>query len=277
MKLGHYNKLRIVRFTDHGAVLDGDGIVVLMPKKYTREDQHPGDEVEVFVYLDQSDRLVATTERPYAEVGQFAYLRVAWTNRYGAFMDWGLTKDLFVPFSEQRHHFMKDKSYLIYIYIDDQTGRIVGTSKLDRNLSTDFPDVKDGDEVDVLVWKKTDLGFKVIVNNAYEGLIYDSEIFRPVTIGLRLQAFVKNVRPDGKIDIILQHSGRQLVDDISEQLIATLEANGGFLPYGDHTPPEIIAKEFHISKKAFKRTLGALYRQHIVTITSEGILLNATD
>ena len=192
-------------------------------------------------------------------------------------MDWGLTKDLFVPFSEQRHHFMKDKSYLIYIYIDDQTGRIVGTSKLDRNLSTDFPDVKDGDEVDVLVWKKTDLGFKVIVNNAYEGLIYDSEIFRPVTIGLRLQAFVKNVRPDGKIDIILQHSGRQLVDDISEQLIATLEANSGFLPYGDHTPPEIIAKEFHISKKAFKRTLGALYRQHIVTITPEGILLNATD
>lgn len=277
MNLGHYNTMRIARFTDHGTVLEGDGEEILMPKKYTRPDQKPGDEVQVFVYRDQNDRLVATTEHPYAEVGQFAYLRVSWTNRYGAFMDWGLMKDLFVPFREQQHHFMKDKSYLIYIYIDERTGRIVGTSKLDRNLSAEFPNVSEGEEVDILVWKKTDLGYKVIVNNAYEGLIYDSEIFRPVTIGLRLQAIVKCVRPDGKIDITLQHTGRQLVDDVSKQLLAALEANDGFLPYGDHTSPDVIAKQFHTSKKAFKRSLGALYRQHMITIEPEGIRLATTD
>lgn len=274
MRLGHKNTLKIIRFTDHGAILDGDGREILMPKRYVTPDMHPGNEVEVFVYIDQSGRLIATTETPLAEVGDFAYLKVAWTNRYGAFMNWGLMKDLFVPFSEQRHHFMQDKSYIVYIYIDDRTGRIVGTSKIDRNLKTGRPDFKEGDEVDLLIWKRTVMGYKVIINNSYEGLVYENQIFEPLRIGEKKRGVVAAIREDGKIDVALQHSGRRLVEDFSAQLLRELEqAEGGFLPYGDHSSPEMIASRFHVSKKAFKRAAGALYKQHIIEISDDGIAL----
>jgi predicted RNA-binding protein (virulence factor B family) len=274
MRLGHKNTLKITQFTDHGALLEGDGKEILMPKRYVMPDMRPGDEVEVFVYIDQSGRLVATTETPLAEVGEFAYLQVAWTNRYGAFMNWGLMKDLFVPFSEQRHHFMKDKWYIVYIYIDDRTGRIVGTSKLDRNLKTGRPDFNEGDEVDLLVWKRTAMGYKVIINNAYEGLLYENQIFEPLHVGDKKRGVVSTIRDDGKIDVALQHSGRRLVEDFSAVLLRELQqADGNFLPYGDHTPPEAIASRFHVSKKAFKRAVGALYKQHLIAITDDGIAL----
>lgn len=273
MEIGHYHTLKIIRFTDHGAMLDGGDCEILMPKSYTTEDMHPDDEVRVFVYLDQSDRLVATTEQPLAEVGEFAYLRVAWTNKFGAFMNWGLMKDLFVPFSEQRHHFEQGRNYIVYIYVDDKTGRIVGTSKLDRCFSEEQPQLSEGDEVNVLIWKETDLGFKVIVDNAFEGLIYKNEIFRPIHIGDRMEAVVKALRPDGKLDIALQNAGRKLVDDVAEKILAALREADGFLPVGDHTSPEEIAARFQTSKKAFKRTVGALYRHHVVTIDEDGIRL----
>ena len=274
MRLGHKNLLKIIKFTDHGALLDCDGGKLLMPKKYVTSDMRPGNEVEVFVYLDHSNRLIATTETPLAEVGEFAFLKVAWTNRYGAFMNWGLMKDLFVPFSEQRRHFVRDKSYIVYIYIDDRTGRIVGTSKLERNLKSGKPDFKEGDDVDVMVWKRTEMGYKVIINNAYEGLIYRNQIFEPLCIGDKKRGVVTAIREDEKIDVALQHSGRRLVEDFSDKLMRELkQADGHFLPYGDSTAPERIASRFHVSKKAFKRAIGALYKQHIIEITEDGIAL----
>lgn len=271
-RLGHKNRLKIIRFTAHGAILDGgDGSEILMPKKYTCEEQHPGDEVDVFVYLDASGRPVGTTETPRAEVGQFAYLKVAWTNRYGAFMDWGLTKDLFVPFREQQHHFMKDKWYIVYIYIDDRTGRIVGTSKLDRNLSEEVSGLRRGDEVKLLVWKKTELGYKVIVNDRFEGLVYGNQIFKPISIGEQLTGYVSQIRPDGKLDISLQREGRPLIEDFTTQLLSALKEAEGFLPYGDHSAPDEIKNRFHVSKKTFKRALGALYKKHLISLTQEGI------
>lgn len=271
--LGQINKLNIIRFTDHGAILDGGSTEILMPKKYVLPEWHTNDEVEVFVYLDQSNRLVATTEKPFATVGQFAYLKVAWTNKYGAFMSWGLTKDLFVPFGEQRHHFMQNRSYLIYIYIDDKTGRIVGTSKLDRNIRDWDNSFNVGDEVEILIWKKTDLGYKVIVENAFEGLIYSNEIFQPIHIGMKQFAYIKNVREDGKIDIALQKTGKQLTIDTAELILQKLNDAGGFLPYGDHSSAEEIADIFCVSKKAFKRALGSLYKGRMITIENEGIKL----
>lgn len=277
-RLGHKNKLKIIRFTDHGAILGGgEGIEILMPKKYTRKEQHAGDEVEVFVYLDSSERPVATTETPIAEVGQFAYLKVAWTNRYGAFMNWGLTKDLFVPFREQRHHFMKDKSYIVYIYIDDRTGRIVGTSKIDRNLNEQVSGLTKGDEVELLVWKKTELGYKVIVNDRFEGLVYCDQVFEPINIGDRRAGYVSQIRPDGKLDISLQREGRPLIEDFTTKLLSALKEAGGFLPYSDNSTPEEIKNRFHVSKKTFKRALGALYKQRLVTLAGDGIILNTEE
>lgn len=271
MNPGHFNRLRIVRFTDHGAILDGGKVEILMPKSYVEPEMHVGDEVEVFVYFDQSDRLVATRERPLAEVGDFAFLQTAWTNRFGAFMDWGLMKDLFVPFSEQGKTFVKGRSYWVYIYIDDRTGRIVGTSKLDRYLSIDYPQLATGQEVEILVWKQTDLGYKVIVENQFEGLVYRNETFAPIRIGDKLKAVVKNVRPDGKIDIALQHSGKKLIDGFAQALMHELYEAGGFLPYGDHSPAEEIASRFHVSKKTFKKTVGTLYKQRAIEIGEDGI------
>jgi len=271
--LGQFNTLSIVRFTDHGAILDGGDTEILMPKKYVLEEWHPGDEVEVFVYLDQSNRLVATTEKPLATVGQFAFLKVAWTNRYGAFMDWGLTKDLFVPFGEQQQHFMQDRHYLVYIYIDDKTKRIVGTSKLDRNIQDWDGKHDEGDEVEIIVWKRTNLGYKVIIEHAYEGLVYGNEVFQPIHIGMTLQAYIKSIREDGKIDIALQKSGKQLTVDTATLLKNKLAENEGFLPYGDFSSAEEIAETFSVSKKAFKRAIGNLYKNRIITIEHNGIRL----
>ena len=277
LNIGHFNTLRIIRFTDHGAILDGSGTDILMPRNYVTPDLHVGDEVRVFVYFDQSGKPVGTLEEPLAEVGQFAFLRVAWTNRYGAFMDWGLLKDLFVPFSEQRHKMVKDSYYLIYIYIDDRTGRIVGTAKVDRCLSADFPPYRSGQEVEIIVWKHTDLGFKVIVDGKYEGLIYRDEIFRQINVGHRQKAVVKAVRADGKIDIALQHSGWRLVDDVATLLLRELNKAEGFLPYGDHTPADEIYERFHVSKKAFKRAVGTLYKEHYILIADDGLHLAPND
>ena len=271
MQIGHFNRLRIIRFTDHGAILDAGGKEILMPKKYVTDDMHAGDEVNAFVYLDQSGRLVATQETPLAEVGQFAFLEVAWTNRFGAFMNWGLMKDLFVPFSEQGKRFVQGRSYWVYIYIDEKTGRIVGTSKIDRYISDDHPTFAPGQEVDAFVWKQTDLGYKFIVESTFEDLIYRNETFTPIHIGDKLKAIVKQVRDDGKIDLALQHSGKRLIDGFANTLMRELYNADGFLPYGDHTPADEIADRFHVSKKTFKKTIGALYRQRAIEITDDGI------
>ncbi len=272
-KVGRYNQLPILEFSPHGAYLDGGDKKILMPQKYVAENLVEGDLVEVFVYYDQNDRLVATTEQPLAEVGQFAVLKVAWTNRYGAFLDWGLTKDLFVPFKEQGRKMEKGKSYLVYIYIDDKTGRLVASSKLDKFLKLETHEYHKGQTVNIIVWKQTEMGYKVIVDGTYVGLVYNNEIFQVLHIGEQLNAVIKNVRPDGKLDVALQTDGILHADDFSERLLTMLKSSDGFLPVGDKTSPDEIYKLFSVSKKTFKKAVGILYKKKILSIDSDGIRL----
>ena len=272
-KLGHYNQLEILELCEHGAYLDGGEEKILMPQKFLTDNARPGDTVNVFVYLDQDNRLVATTEHALAEVGQFAYLKVAWVNQYGAFLSWGLTKDLFVPFKEQNKKMEKQRSYLVYIYIDDMTRRIVASAKLDKFVQMTCDKYNAGDSVNVIVWKQTEMGYKVIVDNTYAGLVYKNEIFQQLHIGDQLDAVIKSVRPDGRLDVALQRDGKLHVDEVSEKILVALCEAGGFLPYGDKTSPEEIYRQFGVSKKTFKKGVGALYKKRLLLIEEKGIKL----
>ena len=274
LKLGSSNRLTVARFTDHGAYLSGGPEDILLPRKYVSEQLKVGDEIDVFVYLDNEERLVATTEAPRAQVGDFAWLEVAWVNNYGAFLDWGLMKDLFVPFREQKMKMQQGKSYLVHVHLDPETYRIMASAKVERYLSTDYPPYHGGDEVQLLIWQKTDLGFKAIVDNKYAGLLFDDEIFRYLHSGDRVTAYVKQVRPDGKIDLSLQKKGQKAVVDFSDTLLQHLQTNGGRTPLGDKSPAEEIYAVFGVSKKVFKKTVGDLYKRHLITIEPDGIVLN---
>ena len=246
-----------------------------MPKAYVRREMKPGDTTRVFVYHDQSGRLVATMEHPLARVGDFASLRVAWTNRYGAFMDWGLMKDLFVPFREQKRPLRQGDRALVYVYIDQQSGRIVGTTKIEKHLQpVPAGEYERGDEVEVLVMKTTPLGLKVIVDNLYEGLIYANSVFGAMPrIGDTLRGVVSSVRPDGKIDISPDRLGVDRFRDFADILLDELKAAGGRLPYADHSTPEEIAERFNVSKKTFKRAIGTLYRAQLIKLFDREIVL----
>ncbi len=262
LQLGNWNELEVTRFTEHGAYLDaGEVGEILMPRNYVTRNLTVGMTVRVFVYLDQQERLVATTEEPLATVGDFAFLPVAWTNRHGAFLHWGLMKDLFVPFREQKRGMENGRHYLVYIYIDEETRRIAASAKVEKWLRPATPaDYWRGKEVQILVQQKTPLGFKAIVDNAYSGLIYDNQIHQPPHAGDRLTAYVVNLRADGKLDLSLQRIGKGRFRDFAEELYARLLENNGRLPFSDATPPDEIGERFGVSKKTFKRAVGALYR-----------------
>lgn len=274
IELGKFNRLTVVKTVDFGMYLDGgEAGEILLPLRYVPCDAKIGDELDVFIYLDSEERLVATTQRPLAQVGDFAYLKVAWVNNFGAFLDWGLMKDLFVPFREQKLRMQKDKSYIVHVHIDEETYRVMASAKVERYLSDDFPPYQKGDEVEVLVWQKTELGFKVIVDNNFQGLIYDSEVFKYIHTGDRLTAYVKQVRPDGKLDISLQRCGQNAVADFSEVLLDYLKSHSGRTSLGDKSPAEDIYAEFGVSKKIFKKTVGDLYKRRLIEMTEEGIVL----
>lgn len=278
IKLGDWNELKIKRFTEHGAQLDGGSVgKILMPARYVQRNMRPGQMVTVFVYLDQSDRLVATTETPLARVGDFAFLEVAWVNEHGAFLNWGLMKDLFVPFSEQKMRMEQGRSYLVHIHIDEETHRIVASAKVERYLQE--PARKEyyrGRDVEVLLWHKTPLGFKVIVDNAYPGLIYDNQIYTELHSGERHIGQVITLREDGRMDVALGRIGKGRFRDFAEQLRDELAAApDGRLPFNDHSSAEEIAERFGVSKKTFKRAVGTLYRNREITIEESGIALNA--
>lgn len=274
LSLGRFNRLTIVRRAEQGLYLSGGPEDILLPNRYVPDGAEIGDEIDVFVYLDNEERLIATTETPKAQVGDFAWLQVAWVNNFGAFLDWGLMKDLFVPFREQKMKMQKGKSYLVHLHIDPESYRIMASAKVERYLSTDFPPYHGGDEVDILVWQKTDLGFKAIVENRFSGMLFDAEIFRQLHSGDRLKAYVKQVRPDGKIDLSLQKKGQKAVHDFSDTLLEHLQNNGGFTPLGDKSPAEEIYALFGVSKKVFKKAAGDLYKQHLITIEPQGLRLN---
>ena len=276
IRLGKRNDLEILREVDFGMYLDAGEIGdVLLPKRYIPEGVKVGDIVNVFLYLDSEERLVATTETPLVEVNEFAFLEVKWINEFGAFLDWGLMKDLFCPFKEQKMKMVVGRKYLIYCYIDPITYRIVASAKIDKFLSDEMPPYKSGDEVDVIIQQKSDLGMKAVVDGKYRGMFFDNEIFQTIRTGDRLKAFVKQVRPDGKIDLKLQrYFGKKRITTFSEQLLVYLKGSeDGFCPLHDKSDASDIYETFGVSKKTFKRGVGDLYKHHLVTIEPNGIRL----
>lgn len=274
VRLGRYNQLEVVKEVDFGVYLDGgDDGEILLPARYVPEDCQPGDMLNVFIYLDNEERLVATTLTPYAQVGDFACLEVAWTNQYGAFLDWGLMKDLFVPFREQKNKMEKGERYVVHVHLDEDSYRIMASAKVERYLSNDMPPYHPGDGVEILVWQRTDLGYKVIVDNRFGGLIYATDVVRPLNTGTKTEAYVRQVRPDGKIDIVLQPDGPRKVDDFAEVLLDYIRQHDGFTTFQDKTPAEDIYATFGVSKKTFKKAVGDLYKKHLVTLEEGGIRL----
>ena len=274
IELGKFNRLKVVKQVDFGMYLDDDiEGEILLPKRYVPQDCKVGDELDVFIYLDNEERLVATTQQPLVQVGQFACLEVAWVNQYGAFLNWGLMKDLFVPFSEQKMKMQVGKRYVVHVHLDEESFRIVASAKVDRYLSKEKADYVPGQEVEVLIWQKTDLGFKAIIENRFGGLLYDSEIFQPLHTGMRLKAYVKQVRDDGKIDLMLQKPGAGKVDDFAKTLLEHIRSNGGRTPLNDKTPAEEIYARFGVSKKTFKKAVGDLYKKRLVVLQDDGIVL----
>lgn len=276
IELGKFNQLEVVKQVDFGMYLDGgEEGEILLPTRYVPEDCKVGDWLNVFLYLDNEERLIATTLTPLVQVGEFACLEVSWVNQFGAFLNWGLMKDLFVPFSEQK---MKMKmqvgnKYVIHAYIDDESFRIVASAKVDRYLSKEKAPYQPGEEVNILIWQKTDLGFKAIIENMYSGLLYDSEIFQTLHTGDTLKAYIKQVREDGKIDLILQKPGFEKVDDFSKTLYHYIADHGGRIGLNDKSPAEEIYDVFGVSKKTFKKAVGDLYKKRLILLHEDGIEL----
>lgn len=272
VQLGKINVLEIVKQVDFGVYLDGQNLgEILMPKRYVTADMKPGDFVEVMVYLDGEERYVATTETPLGQVGEFAWLKVNKIESSGAFLHWGLSKELLVPFSEQKIKMEEGKSYLVYIYIDKVTDRIVASMKLEKFFSKDMPEFAQNEEVDVIIWTPTDIGYKAIVNGRFQGVIYKNEVFRKLTTGQKMKAYIKKIREDQKIDLVMDKPGYVKIDHISQSVLHLLVKSGGFLPYNDKTDPEVIYNIFGISKKAFKQSIGNLFKQRLITISEKGI------
>lgn len=283
IQLGRVNHLRIVKKVDFGYYLEGlvrgHREEILLPNAEVTGDVDR--EVPVFLYLDQQERLTATMHMPKAQVGDFAYLEVAWVNNFGAFLDWGLQKDLFVPFREQKMKMQKGHSYIVHIHLDPETYRIMASAKVEKWLEAiPYPPQRRGDEIECLIQQKTDLGFKAIVNpksdgerGAYSALLYDTQVFRDLHTGDLTRAYISKVREDGKIDLTLTRPGHDGAVDFAEQLLQHIKENGGYTHLCDKSPAEEIYRIFGISKKVFKRATGDLYRQRLITIEVDGLHL----
>ncbi len=274
VKIGKYNTLKIVKDLDFGVYLDGgNGTEILLPARYVPKNVKPGDEVEVFIYHDNEGRLIATTAKPLAQVGEFQFMEVKSVNNTGAFLEWGLMKDLLVPFKEQKMPMREGKWYLVYVHVDHITGRIVASARIDKYLDNVIPDYSFNQEVDLLVAEDTEIGYKVIINNTHWGLVYHSEVFQRLEKGEHLKGYIKEVREDEKIDVSLTPLGYQKVEVIAKTILDSLKAQGGYVAVHDKSEPELIYSLFRCSKKAFKQAIGALYKQKIINIETEGIRL----
>lgn len=306
--LGQKNRLKAAWKVDFGMYLEGDDEgKILLPARYVPEDLEVGDEIDAFVYLDNEERRVATTLEPKAMVGDFAYLEVAWVNEFGAFLDWGLMKDLFCPFREQKKRMEVGRSYIVHVHLDEESYRIMASAKVEKWLENDklakeyipsaekedtilsqrekgdlsTPPLGDagrgvllpGSKVSALIWQKTDLGFKAIIDNKYGALLYDSQLFKDIHTGDSVEAYITKIRPDGKIDIALQQSGRQHTEDFAEKLLHYLQYRGGRCRLGDKSSAEEIKEQFGVSKKTYKRAIGDLYKRRLITISEDGIEL----
>lgn len=272
--IGRMNRLRVVKEKDFGVYLDAEQLgEILLPKRYVPNGLRVGDEVDVFVYLDSEDELIATTLEPKVQVGEFAALRALAVNQVGAFFDWGLAKDLLVPFSQQKTRVEEGQVHLLFVYLDQVTNRIVATTKVDPLLNRQEPDYRTGEKVDIIVGDRTDIGFKCIVDSRFWGVLFFQDLVGRVYKGDKLTAYIKRVREDGKIDLSLQQTGYKKVVTILDQIMAHLEQNNGEMFLTDKSSPDAIFKEFKVSKATFKKALGALYKEQKINLGKDKITL----
>lgn len=273
--IGKMNKLRAVRKTDNGIYLDGSELgEILLPQSTVDREIEIDEEVDVFIYHDHLSRLTASLRKPKVTVGQYAYLRTSSVTDIGAFMDWGLQKDLFVPFSEQNIKFEDSGSYLIYVYIDEMTGRIAGTSKVNKYLKSRSGDYKAGQEVFVLICNRTEIGYNVIIDDKCWGVIHNTDILGEMHTSIKTKGYITNVREDQKLDVSLSRPGYKKVIELTDIIIEKIKDNGGVINLTDKSPSEDIYEQFQVSKKTFKKSLGALYKQRIIVIEDDSIKLN---
>ncbi len=272
--IGKICALTVVKSLDFGVYLDaGDLGELLLPRRQVPDNCQIGDVLEVFIYHDTESRLITTIQKPHATVDQVGYMQVKSANDVGAFLDWGIPKDLFVPFREQSQPMRVGQSYLVYVYLDQISNRITGSSKLRKFLSKSEHTFTTGQEVDLIIAEQTDAGYKAIVDHGAWGLIFNSDVFQPLRIGQQIRGFIKTVRDDGKVDLVLQKPGYEKVSGIADQILDALSQAGGFLPFNDSTPPAEIQQRFGISKKTFKKAIGALFRERRIIIEEQGIRL----
>ncbi len=273
-EIGKINVLNVVRETENGVYLDGDESgEILMPRKFVSDKIKESGTAEVFVYNDSEDRLVATTENPIAMVGDFAFLKVVSVSRFGAFLDWGLPKDLLVPFSEQKSKMAEGRHYLVHVYLDIITKRIVASAKIDKFLDNTPPEYSIGEEVDLLIAGETELGFKAIINNEHWGMLYKNQVFQLLKPGQKTNGYISKIREDEKIDLLLEKPGYEKVDAFAEKILDGLRENSGFMAVSDRSSPEMIQSLFGISKKNFKKAVGSLYKKRLINFVSDGIKL----
>lgn len=272
---GKNNTLTVLRITPPGIYLgnDDNDDVVLLPNKYIPAGAEVGQQLTVFIYRDSEDRLVATTLTPKIQLNEFSSLVVKEVNDYGAFLDWGLEKDLLVPYREQKIKMKKSERYIVYLYLDSETDRMVATSKIDRFLENEAEDLYRGDKVSLLIGENTDLGINVVVNKKYRGLLYRNEVFKKIYPGDETEGFVKSIREDGKIDISLQPQGVQNIDASAELVLEKLKSSKGFLALNDNSDPDSIMHKLQMSKKSFKKAIGVLFKQRLISIEEAGIYL----
>lgn len=273
IEAGKYNTLKVSRKTDFGFYLDDGKEGILLPKRFAPRNLKIGDELKVFIYHDSDSRLIATTQEPKGIAGDIVLLQCVSTTEQGAFLDWGLMKDLFVPKSQQLARMRKGGEYLVKIYIDEQTGRVAATEKIEKQISNDELTVEEGEQVDLYVQRKSDLGYVMIINGRHTGLLHSNEVYREIQVGDRLKGYIKTIRPDNKIDIVLDKQGYEKIEGETEKILRLLKENKGFLPYHDKSDPEAIYAYFGMSKKTFKMTVGALYKQRKIDLKENGIKL----
>ncbi|MDX1907961.1 MAG: S1-like domain-containing RNA-binding protein [Bacteroidia bacterium] len=274
IEIGVYQTLEVLRTTSVGVFLgDGSGQDVLLPLKYVPPQVRIGDSIRVFVYKDSEHRPVATTLEPRITLGQFGYLRVSWVNDAGAFMDWGLEKDLFVPFKEQPRRMELGQYHMVFLYLEEETERLAASGHVYRFLQEVPLTIAEGEAVDLLIWEETDLGYNVIINHLYKGLLYRNEVFARLQPGEHRQGYVKRIREDDKVDVTLQLPGPAQIEPHAQQILEMLRSCGGFLPLNDDSDPAEISRTLEMSKKSFKKAVGSLYKQHLIRLAAEGIYL----
>ncbi|HCH00267.1 MAG TPA: GntR family transcriptional regulator [Vibrio sp.] len=273
INIGQINTLKVTKQADFGLFLDADDYgSVLLPNKFVPEGTNIGDDIDVMLYFDSDNQLSATTEKPLAQVGEWAMMHVVGVNNVGAFVDWGIDKkDLLVPFSNQRVPLNEGQNVLVYVYSDKASGRIVGTTKFNKLLDKTPANYEINQQVELLVAERTDLGFKAIINGEHWGVIFKSDVFGKLFVGKRLKGYIKGIREDGRINLSLQKIGVAKMDDLSEKVMHVLETKGGFLPLSDKSTPEAIFTVFRTSKGTFKKTIGGLYKQGKIRIDKDGI------